>query len=225
MGIVPYLAMTAEEAANCPSLPQKIAFMACHYSSYGTGLQDLPDTLPEGALLILDDRIPVAGHHPEEIAGQLYAVTQLLACGLLLDLQRPGSDPIVDSILEKIPGAVVSEGYAKGRNCAVFLPPVPLLQPLSEYIAPWKSREVWLDAAVECVAVTITERGSSISPCMEDGAFPFEDRALHCHYRLELQEDCARFILCRTKEDVKALLEEAEALGVANAVGLYQQLI
>ncbi len=225
MGILPYLAMTGAELECCTQQPEKIAYMACHFSSYGTGLQDLPQALPEGSLLILDDRIPLAGQEAEAICKELQAVMDAFQCSrLLLDLQRSGCDAVVDKILELLPKTVVSEHYAGKRSCPVFLPPVPLTQSLSEYILPWNGREIWLDAAVECTAFTITEKGSNQLPCFSDGVFPFADAELHCRYRIELQEKAARFILHRTKEDVEALLTEAEKLGIANAVGLYQQL-
>ncbi len=225
MGIVPYLAMTPVELTNCPALPEKIGYMACHFSLYGTGLQDLPDQLPKGSLLILDDRIPALRQDPQCVVRDLEAALVVLECaGLLLDFQRPGCDAMVEAIISRLPGTVVSERYAQAYRCPVFLPPLPLTQPLSEYIAPWKGREIWLDAAVDCAAITVTAQGSQLHPCPEGGDFPHLDETLHCRYRLELQDNAAKFILYRSKEDVNALFKEAEKLGISHAVGLYQQL-
>ena len=47
---------------------------------------------------------------------------------------------------------------------------------------------------------------------------------LHCHYTIETNEKAARFTLWRTKEDLEALLEEAEKSGIVGYVGLYQEL-
>ncbi len=225
MGILPYLAMTAAELKACTQRPEKLAYMACHFSSYGTGLQDLPESLPNDALLILDDRIPLAGQKAQTICKELQTVMDTFQCSrLLLDLQLPGCDSIVDKILEQLPQTVVSEHYARTRRCPVFLSPVPFTQSLSEYIIPWDGREIWLDAAVDSSAVTVTEQGSSTAACSPEGEFPFVEKTLHCRYRMELQDAAAKFILYRSKEDVEALLAEAETLGISNAVGLYQQL-
>ena len=70
MGIPHYLAMTAAEfSAN---MPQKdTAWMACHFSSCSHGLSNLPEELPSGALLILDDSTPMECHDPETVKRQL----------------------------------------------------------------------------------------------------------------------------------------------------------
>ena len=96
MALPLYLAMTREEIDSCP-LPANLAYMACHFSVYGKGLQDLPASLPAGCLLILDDRIPVWNHDPKQVAEELCeAVTRHGCCGLLLDFQRPGESLMTD---------------------------------------------------------------------------------------------------------------------------------
>ncbi len=223
MGFVHYLAMTREEFSACDALPAHPGWMACHFSAYGTGLQDLPENLPDGALLILDDRIPVCGHDPRHIIKMLGQVP----CGsLLLDFQRPGcpeTAQIAQAIVDAFPQAALSEPYAHGLSCPVFLPPVPLLTPLKAHIAPWQDREIWLDTALEQLEFTLTPQGFACSPCDADTALPFCDKTLHCHYRTEVFEDHAKFILRRGHEDITSLLKEAEALGITAAVGLYQQ--
>ena len=52
MAIAQYLAMTAAEMIGSTFLPQKAAWMACHFSPYSTGLCNLPSALPPGSLLI-----------------------------------------------------------------------------------------------------------------------------------------------------------------------------
>ena len=71
MGISHYLAMTAEEIATTDILPEHTAYMACHFSPYGTGLTNIPESLPKNAILILNDRIPFCGHDKALIAKQL----------------------------------------------------------------------------------------------------------------------------------------------------------
>ena len=70
-----YLAMTAAEMYAVSSLPEKVAWMACHFSCYGTQLSNCPDSLPEGSMLIVNDRTPPAKHDPQRIIQQL---TQLI---------------------------------------------------------------------------------------------------------------------------------------------------
>ena len=88
-----YLAMTAAEFASAPVLPEKLAWMACHFSCYSTGISNLPLTLPKGSMLILNDRTPVSGHDPLRIAQQLQQVVEELEIErVLLDLQRPNCE-------------------------------------------------------------------------------------------------------------------------------------
>lgn len=231
MALPLYLAMTAAEMRGNDRIPPQFAYMACHFSSYGTALSNCPEFLPEGSLLILNDRTPVLGHDPALIAAQLSeAVGEWEADGVLLDFQRPDSSlttKITESILAKLPCPVcVSEQYARELNCPVFLPPCPLNQPLSDYIGPWKGRELWLEAALDTQEITVTPTGSRISTdCpVWDSPFIHQDLQLHCHYCIDTGGDQVRFVLRRTEEDLSALLQEAEALNISRAVGLYQEL-
>ena len=65
MGIPQYLAMTDGEIAACARLPQRLARMGCHFSD--DGLVELPQVLPGGALLVVDDRVPMAAQDPEHM--------------------------------------------------------------------------------------------------------------------------------------------------------------
>ena len=58
------LAMTAAEMSSAAPLPEKIAWMACHFSAYSLGITNIPASLPKGAMLILNDRFPCQGHSP-----------------------------------------------------------------------------------------------------------------------------------------------------------------
>lgn len=230
MAIPQYLAMTAAEMQNCPRFPAHIGWMACHFSPYGTGLSNLPQSLPEDSLLILNDRTPIFHHDPVRIAEELAACIEAFRCrGLLLDFQRPGNEELsvlVQTLQPSLPCPVaVSDLYAADAECAVFLPPVPLHLPLGEYISPWQNREIWLEMAPDCETITITEQGALFTgdnpeEIREGG---FADETLHCHYQISTEEDQIRFQLHRSREDLEALAAEAEAYGVTNAVGLYQQ--
>ncbi len=224
-----YLAMTAAEMRHAPMPAQKTAYMACHFSPYATGLSNLPDTLAEGSLIILNDRTPICGHDPQRIADQL---TQLLdersADGVLLDFQRPDcteTAALVQVLTTQLPCPLaVSQPYA-GEGIAVFLPPIPPDVPIEEALAPWKNREIWLDVAPGYTGITITPQGARDIPfaCSETGIWHTEPD-LCCHYRIQTGSDHAQFFLFRTQEDIQNLLEKAKAYGVTNAVGLYQEL-
>ena len=228
MGIPRYLAMTAAELSSHPPAPH-IAWMACHFSAYHSGLSNLPEKLPKGSLLILDDSVPMEDHDPELIKSTLFRQIQTLSCsGLLLDFQRPGSGKVTDLAAYLTADApvvtAVSALYAQELNCPVLVPPCPVSLPLREHLAPWAGRDIWLEIAMDAQVLTLTEAGCVPS---EAGGAPeagFEDEALHCHYTVETGADYAKFTLWRRGADLDGLLGEAEKWGVRRAVGLWQEL-
>ena len=229
MALPRYLAMTAGEMLGSPP-PPRLAYMACHFSSYGTGLSNCPAFLPEGSLLILDDRTPIAGHAPVQIAGQLEAMAENFSiCGILLDFQRPGyeeAQALTEFLAEALPCPVIASAMYAAKGFPVFLPPVPPDMSIKEYLCPWQGREIWLEAALDGLELNLTASGAvrTSLPWPDAGGEEFHDPALHCHYTVEVKKDSARFCLRRTRADVDALLQEAEVLGVAAAVGLWQEL-
>ena len=225
MALPLYLAQTAAEFTACSHRPPELAWMACHFSPYGTGLSNLPPTLPPDAMVILNDRTPIRGHDPQTILAQL---TQLQPARLLLDFQRPvcsEAAALAEFLSREMPCPVgVSDGYAQGLSCPVFLPPVPLDVPLAAHFAPWQGREIWLEAALGGLSYAVTAKGAQALPLPcppENGQL---DPVLHCHYRITLSETQAEFALWRTREDLDALLEQAQAQGAVLAVGLWQEL-
>ncbi len=222
-----YLAMTAAEIGTNSSLPLNLAWMACHFSPYGTGLSNLPQALPAGSMLILNDRTPVADHDPEVIVSQLQDITENFGCSrLLLDFQRPGETrtrQIAERILQELPCPVaVSEYYTEGLDCPIFLPPVPLWKTAEEYIKPWTGREIWLEAALDGAQITVTEQGATFLPCpAPEAPLPHFDNDLCCHYGTELTDSAAVFTLQRTRDDLQKLLNNEN---IACFVGLYQEL-
>lgn len=225
------LAMTAADIRAIEQLPPKIAYMGCHFSSCGSGLTGIPDRLPPGSVLILDDRVPICERDPRSIVGQLKQAVSDLACsGLLLDLQRPGSTAVgalCAQAAESLPCPVaVSHLYAEGLRCPVFLPPAPPDQPLAAHLAPWKGRRIWLDIAPSVCCITVTKNGSSLQelPYTAAPEDAFTDTALHCRYRAQVTPDAVRFCLWRTPAMLQVLLEEARALGVEQCIGLYREL-
>ena len=229
MALPLYLAMTREEIDSY-LLPAHFAFMACHFSAYGKGLQDLPTSLPAGCLLILDDRIPVWNHDPKQVAEELCeAVTRHGCCGLLLDFQRPGEPLMTDitrSVADILPCPVaVTEAYAEGVSCAVLLGTPTANMPLTKSTQAWPGREWWLEIAPEMIRYTITKDTSTWEEIQEsEEAYCHQDTRLCCSYRIDIQEDRALFTIGRTHEDLKKLMAQAEELGIQKAIGLYQQL-
>lgn len=226
-----YLALTAAEIARLSPLPDLYAYMACHFSPYTEGISNVPDSLPFGSLLILNDRIPCDHHSADLVAGQLAAAVDRLGCeGVLLDFERPPEEEsraIVRAIMHTLSCPVaVTEAYAANCSCPVFLPPPPLHILLSAYLAPWQGREVWLEAALCQERITVTKSGADFYPVFPtqqlDGGF--YDAKLHCNYRTAVSDAHITFTLFDTCESLKAKLEHAHSLGVARAVGLFQEL-
>ncbi len=221
-----YLAMTREEIETTPALPDHPAWMACHFSPYGTGLSNLPPVLPAGSMVILNDRIPIGGHDLRLILNQLQ---QLPGDCLLLDFQRP-EDPETASltalILREFQRPVgVSHLYAPKGDCPVLLPPPPPDEPLETYLQPWQGRELWLELGLSRMCWHITPNGAQKRPLEHIPAAGMEDRALCCHYRIDPSPQQADFAIWRTREDLDVLLEQAPALGVTRTVGLWQELV
>lgn len=225
-----YHAMTAAELRHCDAIPEGIAWMACHFSPYGTGLTNIPASLPTGSLLILNDRTPVNGHDPIRVAGLLQqAVVDLNCSGILLDFQRPGCEEtaaIVEKIVTLPCPVCVSHLYARDLDCPVFLPPVPLLKTVEEYLAPLGGREIWLELALDGCTVKVTENGCVTSP-LPPGTMPechHCDMQLFSHYGVIFDQKEAVFTLKRTKNDLENLMKSAEKWGITQFIGLWQEL-
>lgn len=223
-----YLAMTGAEFFCADRLPDKLAWMACHYSCYGTGLSNLPPELPEGSLIIVNDRTPPCGHDAGLIAKQLLQLCEeVKPFGFLLDFQRLNyseNREVVQAVTEAIPCPVaVSELYAQDLTCPVFLPPHPTDMPLEDHLSPWRGREVWLEVASQTEVFSVTKQGCTVSSG-ENAPLPepvFEEPSLFCRYHWEASDAEAVFTLQRSKDEIDALLQNAE--GINLAVGLYQQ--
>ena len=218
-----YLAMRLAEFDPNGEIPQKTAWMVCPFSPEWT----TPPALAPGSLLILtDEQIPVDADWE-----QILQAVQAMDCGgVVLDFQKPKAEQtaaFAAQLTASLPCPVaVSEAYAAGLDCPVFLSPCPHHVPLQEHLAPWAGREIWLDLAVDAEIITLTAEGAVIAPVVPEESPPLchREERLHCHYSIETGTDFARFTLCRTKEDVDNLQLAAEALGVHTFVGLRQEL-
>lgn len=228
--IIPcYLALTAAEFSKAEVLPENCAYMACHFSCYGTGLSNIPQWLPDNSLLILNDRTPADRHDPEIIREQMQRLAeQFDPAGVLLDFQRPGvplSQEIARILSDTLPCPVaVTLPYAQELTCPVFLSPPPLHTPLKDHIAPYEGREVWLELAVETARYIINREGCIIEATdnfpLPEPVFPEADA--FCRYHIEVMEDRAEFTLQRTFEDLKSILNSGSC--ITRGIGLYQQL-
>ena len=205
-----------------------IARMGCRFSLLDTDLSQVPQSLPKDAILILDDGVPIHGSDPEAVCQSLQQLAETLQpAGILLDFQRKGSpetEQMVKKILKCAPCPVlVSEAYASGKDCPVFLASPPLHKPLKAYLSPWSGREIWLEIAPETQEMFLTKDGCCITHLPENNwTLPLHDDALHCHYAIKTGENWAKFVLSRDFEDLRSLAEEAHCLGVKGTIGLYQ---
>ena len=230
MEIMQYLAMTGAEYRGDLTLDFPMAWMACHFSPYSIGLSNLPDFLPNGSMLIVNDLTPIHSHDANTILQQLsQAVHDLQIAKILLDFQRPYNEQLhhlAEVLCKELPCPVaVSEIYAEDIDCPVFLSAPPLICDLKTHLNPWAGREIWLEAATEGACYTVTEDGCNATGCkLPEEPLPFTDDRLHVRYSVATSTDYACFIVSRGKPEVKNLLSEAASLGVSTSVGLLQQL-
>lgn len=205
--------------------------MACHFSPYTGGLTNIPESLPEKAVLILNDRMHCCGHSADLVAKQLQEAVEHLKCeSVLLDFQRPPdpeSEFMVQTIIQTLScPAAVTEAFAKGLSCPVFLSPAPLHLPLEQHLAPWKGREIWLEAALCQEDIVVTQKGTQyISHFPSEGLTGgFYEETLCCHYRTSTNDERITFMLYDTPDSLEKKLELAQSLGVSRVVGLWQEL-
>lgn len=224
MGCKWYLAMTATEFHGVRHA-EPIAWMSCRFSSHNTGLCNLPQSLPPDSLILLDDSDPIEHHDPDRVVSQLQQLCRTHApAGMVLDLQRPktkATQNMVRAISKSLPCPVaVTEQYGDITSGPVLVS-APIHLSLKQVIASWKNRQVWVDLPFGMQTVL----GTDISPVMplEDGEFPYYDKFLHCRYRTASTPQGIQFTLCRTRQMLSPLLQEADRLGIGKAIGLYQE--
>ena len=231
MSINCFLAMTAGEFVSGAPLPPRPAWMACHFSVYGTGLTNLPRNLPAGSMVIVNDRIPLNGHDPKQIGAQLADLEQQLdISGFLLDFQRqdcPETQRIASYLAEVLTSPVgITEGYAEGLTCPVFVSPPPLHIPPADRFSRWAGRELWLEAAIEAGTLQITSNGCRYHtlPYTPPDLPVFAAQELFSRYRTEVTSEDALFTFYRGPVELAQLIEHCKTWGITRAIGLYQQL-
>ena len=227
-----YIAMTPAEFRSVTSLPDKVAWLACHFSPRSRGLSNLPENLPGGSVLIVDDSYTPGEHDPALVAQQLVdAVNRFALKAVILDFQIPGmpkTAEMVTHLTKALPCPVcVAAPYAKSLNCPVLVPPPPLHVSPRKHFDTWRGREIWLESVLEAQRITVTEQGSIINtiPYLPPTKDCFTDEKLCCKYQTKIYEDRVEFTLIRDAEMVRSLLQRSEKLGIHHAVGLYQQHI
>ena len=221
MALIPYLAMTAGEILENGAFPQRLALMVSR-----TGLREIPGWIPSGGILLLTDAQPP---QPEDLEVLKRFAKEERFSMVILDFQvhdREENRVFAARAANELDSPVcVTAEYARTLDCPVLLPPVPLDVPVEEYLAPWKGREIWLEAALDGMTVTVDEKGAHADAQLrgQPAEREREEAQLCCHYSMTLGEN-AVFFLRRTEGDLRQLLGKAEAYGVAGAVGLYQEL-
>lgn len=231
MEIPLFLAMTAAEFQGAETLPEHPAWMACHFSSYGTGISNVPQALPPGSMLMLNDRTPICGHDPETVAQTLCAAAKKLECeSILLDFQREGCEElsnVIQAVLAQADCPVgVSALYAGAFHCPVLVPPIPPYVPPEEALRPWRDRELWLELSCEGAEIAVTEEGSRYTPLPDyvPGEPCHREKELSCHYQITVEKDRVLFHLGRREDDRLSLVTAVEALGVTRTLGLWQEM-
>ena len=231
MSIPLFLAMTGQEIHQNPSLPEKIAWMSCHFSAGDAGISHIPDNMPRNSMLILDDRIPYQGHNSAMVCAHLLDTVNRHRCShVLLDFERPPTAatlPLVRQICETMPCPVgIPIDYANDLDCPIFVPPVPPHLTLHAYLTPWKNREIWLEVALDGSLATITDKGCQFTPV----PYPMPEEPMHhctelcCHYHTAVSPEQIQFSYFRTSEDLIDLQNHAAKYGVTLSIGLYQEL-
>lgn len=225
-----YLAFTPAQWDCVGKYGGKAAWMGAKFSPSGSGITGLPTSLPPGSMLMLTDETPMDGHDPQQVADELARAANVLGCErVLLDFQRekrPEYLETIKAVADAVPCPVgISEIYAEELDCPVLLSPPLLWTPLSQHLAKWEGREIWLEAVLEGVKVTVTEAGADYLPWdPEELAQSHIHTGLHLRYWVEQRKTDVLFHLHRDRQQLNALLQEAHALGIQTAVGLYQQL-
>lgn len=229
MAIPICLAMTAAEFLCCQNLPSSVGWMACHFSSSGSGLSNLPSALPQNSILMVDDHIPFCGHDPETIARQLTEMARNFHLQvIILDFQReaePATRALAALLHRQLPCSVVITPDYAPPDAPILLPPCPLNTPLQKHIADDTGREIWLEIALEGLVMCIDKAGCHTSPVpyTDSKNFPHWDKEICCHYTITPSQNSVSFHLQRSRADLQKLLEIAPSLGIVHAIGLWQE--
>lgn len=225
-----YIAFTAAEIYAADHIICTPAWMACHFSTYHTGLSNLPQRLTPDSMVIVNDRTPPHKHDKQLIVEQLnrLADTLRVQC-FLLDFQRKEQDETheiaqyLSANLNRPTG--ISEAYGQTGSGPVFVSMPPPHGSLTQHMEKLRDRELWLELATEEELAVVDSNGCSFfsGEIMPHSDQLFYDKTLHSKYCLQLDSSSAKFHIRRDEHCIAGILEEAKKLGIKKAVGLYQQ--
>lgn len=177
---------------------------------------DHTEVPPPGILPVITDHFPLDGQVLDRICQGREAV--------VLDFEQPPTSER-RAMLRGLPcPCAAPPGYCD--DGPVFLPPAPLRTPLEVYLAPFQGREIWLEAALQQQTITVTARGTTITPPSPSRGLTggFYEKHLRCRFTQDFSRDRAVFTLFDTPETLREKLAHAAALGVTRAIGLYGEL-
>ena len=225
MGLQFYLALEPWEFQTY-TRTEPMVWFSCQFSPEPPGICNLPEALPTGAAILLDDALPYSGNARAVTEGLKETVEKTGAAGVILDFQKPYEQTlgILAEYLERsLPcPVVVTPSYADHTKGPLLLPPAAMHIPLVRQLSSIR-RSIWLELDAPIVRLTLTERGLRTASLY---ALPFskkvfESEKLHCHYQVHGD---GSFTLHRTGQDLTDFLQEAESLGVEAAIGFWQEL-
>lgn len=187
-----YAAITGEEMGKISILPQNIAYLGTHFE--GNTLVDIPEALPEGSLLLIDDRVI-----PENVSIDLVIVSlsHLFPClsGIYLDFQQEDTPKdLVHSLLKALPVPVgVPRRFGLG---------IPVVPPRRLSMLPEKHYlpGCWAEGAVSAWELTLTKDGCTKKEVSAKESAYEEYSKLFCRYAVENDAEKAVFHLQNNRE-------------------------
>lgn len=210
------------------TLPAQFAWMACHFDPNGNGIIDLPETLPPGCILILNDKTPYNGHNAERITQQLAECAQRYSIhGLLLDFERPISEALKETVRRLVyalpcPVACMKNLKIEGLVSVIQMPPI--LGTPEEYFHTKKG--AWLELRKQAEKYQIEMDGcksDSIREPQDELTEGQQETALCVHYHFTVNAENANLTLWRNRQDREIIMELAKQAGIDTIIGLYQE--
>lgn len=221
-------AITQEEIQKLATLPAQFAWMACHFNPEGNGIMDLPETLPPGCILILNDQIPYHGQSGEVIGQQLTECAQRWSLhGVLLDFERPVSEELRETVrmlVSTLPCPVACGKNLEIEGLVSVIQMPPLSEKPKEYFESKKG--VWLELRKQAEGYRIERDGSKSYSTEEpqgEKLKRLQDTALCVHYHFTVNTENADFVLWRDHKDREKIIEQAKEAGIDTVIGLYQE--
>lgn len=221
-------AITQEEIRQMSTLPAQFAWMACHFDPNGNGIIDLPETLPPGCILILNDQIPYNGHSGEIIAQKLKECAQKWRLnGILLDFERPIPEEQKETarmLVNTLPCPVVCGQDTEIEGLISLIQMPPLLENPKKYFQ--RKKGAWLELQKQAVNFCIEKDGcksDSVEVPQMEIIKGLQDNELYVHYHFTVNTENADLLLWRDRQDREKIMELAKEAGIDTIIGLYQE--